>query len=518
MNFFDFHVHPTMKTLFGSNTQRLSPWTNLDIRLIPNLYRWCSEFEYIIRSQANLSQLLLNECRLVCVALYAPERDMLDNELIKNNADTKMSQYLNRAKLDAIIGNSITPYDLVVTEDLPNLFTPSRWGITNKSVVALTKANQYNEQKEDTIYTVFSVEGCHTLSRVPLEQLTAQEVIQNLTDLRTRVTVVAVNLTHMQQSPLCNHAYGMQFIRKESFKPTGKGLPREGALVVEHCYRNKIMIDLKHMSLMARQHFYALRKSPMFQAINQPIICTHAGFTGIRIDEIKDFIFSARTFSGKDYIKLTVGKPALRCKGPQPAFNSSSINLFDEEIMEILNSNGMIGLSLDKRILGFADPDATEDDYALEVEYISLREQKSFYSTKKTGDAFHQGRCITNAEVDADAGEVNPRMGEYHLRHFMAQIIHLIRVCRTNQYDVNRALKQVCVGSDFDGMINPVWICDTIDNLSYFRDQFELSFVDFADDCDVKLPNGFNVKSFTDDLFYRNGRDFVMSRLNLINP
>jgi hypothetical protein len=100
----------------------------------------------------------------------------------------------------------------------------------------------------------------------------------------------------------------------------------------------------------------------------------------------------------------------------------------------------------------------------------------------------------------------------------MSHIVHLIKVCRANNYDVSKALKQVCMGSDFDGMINPVWICDTIDHLAYFRKQFEKHFVAFSKGCKVPLPAGFNILSFSEDLFYRNGKDFVMSRLALINP
>lgn len=510
MSFFDFHVHPTLKSLFGDDTSRLDPWKTLDIRLIPNLLRWCSEFKYILRSQANLRQLIYNECKLVCIALHAPERYTLDNSLILKNAERKLSAYLSSKKIRDIISNTITPYDLIITEDLPMLFDPARFGISDRKVVALTKASDFDETNEKTLYAVFSVEGCHTLSRSALPNITSAEVIQNLDDLRTRVKVLAVNLTHMQQSPLCNHAYGMQFLQHDSFKPTGRGLSAEGARVVKHCYENNIMIDIKHMSLVARRNLYDIRKGGGFGAVNRPIICTHAGFTGISWEKISDYIYSIRTFSNRDYIKITLGKRFLNCSMPRPSFNTASINLFDEDILQILSSDGIIGLSLDKRILGYADLDAEVETYTLEVEYISKSESKAFFESPQT--VFKSNLCIENKEVD-QGGRVNPSVGEYHLRHFMAQIIHIIKVCRREGYDVSKALHQICIGSDFDGMINPIWICDTFDNLQYFRETFEERFVDFADDCGVALPAGFDVKSFSTDLFYKNGRDFVLARL-----
>ena len=39
------------------------------------------------------------------------------------------------------------------------------------------------------------------------------------------------------------------------------------------------------------------------------------------------------------------------------------------------------------------------------------------------------------------------------------------------------------------------------------------AFVQFAKDCHVKLPGDFNIKSFSNQLFYENGKNFVLSRL-----
>ncbi len=98
-------------------------------------------------------------------------------------------------------------------------------------------------------------------------------------------------ITHMEQSPLCNHAFGMQFLSNEGFRPTGFRLTDGGIAVVKHCYENKIMIDIKHLSLGSRQHLYQLRTTPDFTGINQPIVCTHAGFTGISVTEIPRITF-----------------------------------------------------------------------------------------------------------------------------------------------------------------------------------------------------------------------------------
>lgn len=79
------------------------------------------------------------------------------------------------------------------------------------------------------------------------------------------------------------------------------------------------------------------------------------------------------------------------------------------------------------------------------------------------------------------------------------------------------ALNQLCIGSDYDGLINPVWFCETANSLQHAKSEFEDNFVAFAKESSVKLPDNFDVKVFSQRLFFENGRDFVMNRLDVIN-
>ena len=521
MPFFDFHLHPTLKTIFSEGPQKLSPWVKIDIRKIPNLIRWCTEFQYILQSQANLSQLIYNECNVVCVALYAPERGMLDNDLILGQADGSLSIYMNKARIKKMISSQLQPYRDVLTDDLNTLTNEGMWGITDREIVFLDKATKYDPTSTNKLFVVCSVEGCHSLSSA-LRKFDANEIIANLDDLRKKVPLISINLTHIEQSKLCNHAYGMLFINDDVFKPTGKQISADGFRIVKHCYQNNVMVDVKHMSLGSRSQLYAVRRSAEFANINQPVVCTHAGFTGISTAEIPDYILDYRQFQ-KGYVLLKNGKPVKYGDHLRPSFNASSINLYDEDIIEILRSGGIIGLSLDKRILGFQESkgNANQSDYPFEPEYISLQEQAYFFSKQEVGDAYNEGKCIEWTEVES-AGPVNPLAADYHLRHFMAHIIHLIAVARNNQYDVNKALTQICIGSDFDGVINPVWCCDTVDELTYFKDAFEKHFPDFARECanenGIQLPAGFDTKRFSNQLFFENGKNFVLDRVGKLNP
>lgn len=521
MPFFDFHLHPVLKCIFSDEDaakglRKLSPWEKLDTRRIPLLLKACSDFSYILQSQSNLAQLAYNECNLICVALYIPEKDMLDNALIKGQANGPLNVYLQPDKVRSIIDGN--PYQLLITDDWNTLTNNAAFGITDRKVKPLKKRSDYNEKDTNTIHAVFSIEGCHTLSSA-LQKFDVDEIIANLDELRKNVSVISLNITHIEQSPLCNQAFAIQFIDKASFKPSGNQMSADGIKVLMHCYTNKIMIDVKHMSLAARMQLYNLRTTAQFAQINQPIVCTHAGFTGIKITEIPDYILDYKR-SGNNTMLLQ-GKPVKYGTITRPCFNASSINLYDDDIIQILNSGGIIGLSLDKRILGyqnFEEYSTFRNDYPVETEWVSSHEESLFlpvHQGGEIGNAFNDDSCIQWDEI-YDGGKVNPAMGDYHLKHFMAHVLHFIVVARDN-YNVNDALNQICIGSDFDGLINPIWICDTMDELVYFQQSFENAFVDFATEANVQLPQNFDVKKFSQKLFFENGRDFVLKRLDILN-
>lgn len=522
MAFFDFHVHPALKSFFSEDsptTQKLSPWVRISKDSIPPVMRWCTEFPYIIQTQANLSQLLVNDLNLVCVALYIPERMFLDNDLIEAGTRSRMRVFLQRHKVDTILQGN--PYELLVTDDLETLLHPEKFGVTDRKIKPIFKATDYQAGDDKTLHLVFTLEGCHVLSN-QLGIYNKDQILQNLEDLRKRVSLLSINLTHIEQSPICNHAFGMQFINDDAFKPTGNGISPDGVDIIRSCYEHNIMVDIKHMSLSARLQLYRLRSRGTLGANLPPIVATHVGFTGLSVNQIPDYVYDYERPSRKQYTRLWQGKPVLYGgQSPRPAFNASSINLYDDDILQILQSGGMIGLSLDKRILGYQEYDKQADEpYCLEEEYVSYAEENLFLPARSgasIGRAFPDDRCMTWQEI-YEAPEVTPALSDYHLEYFMAHVLHLIRVAQQNNYDVMEALKQVCIGSDMDGMINPITTCLTYDDIYYLKQDFVAQFVSFAADSDVALPAGFEINQFANQLFHENGKNFVLNRLSLLNP
>ncbi len=95
MPYFDFHVHPTLKCMFSEANAKTSPWVDIDVKKISWILRWCTDFEYILGSQADLRMLNESKADLICAAIFVPERGMTNNSLILQQAKGTLYPYLN---------------------------------------------------------------------------------------------------------------------------------------------------------------------------------------------------------------------------------------------------------------------------------------------------------------------------------------------------------------------------------------------------------------------------------------
>lgn len=507
--------------MFSEADAKTSPWIDIDVKKIPWFLRWCTEFEYILGSQADLNMLNKSKADFVCVALFVPERGLTTNSLILKQARGTLHSYLNPERLEKMNNETLKPYPDLVNEDLDVLLNAARFNIKDKQIVPLTKGVEFDESDVSKTYVVFSVEGLHSISptrdKTKIDRLT---VLNNLDELRAKLPIISINITHLEQYPFINQAYGIQFVSDEGFRPTGNRFSNDGIAILRHCYENNIIVDIKHQSLATRRMLIEkIRTWAEFQNVLQPLICTHAGFTGISYNEIPDYI-TIYTEDHKDYSRLSWTKPKkYGMLDFMLAFNPSSINLYDEDILAVINSGGIIGLSLDKRILGYTEADsrtASLDELAIEEEYISNSERDVYLTKHTIGSKRNDGFCITTQEV-LQGGIVNPQLAFYHLCHFMQHVLHFIKIAQQTN-DVDKALTQICIGSDFDGIINPVWCCPAVTGFDELKKQFINNFIPFARENKnrVTLPANFDVHKFAEQLFFENGKNFVLSRLNIL--
>ncbi len=510
MPFFDFHCHPGFKPGFSKPEKKPSPWDYIDTKLALGKgwnIRINSLFNEVLNSQANLAQLFQNEVRLIGLILHAVEKKitvLLAEKSIVNRGKVNL---IDKTRLN-YLASGVHAYELI-NEELQWLKT-SASPIPGAQFKIIDKASDFDEMDHSTVFGIIIVEGLHCFFDDP-DALDAKETFtRNFNAFTSAHTVVSMNICHMQQNQFCNHAYGIQLFNPALFYPVGMGITNWGEEVIHLMVQKKILVDIKHMSLKARLDLYRMFKvedaEPRF---TQPLICTHAGTTGLRIIDRVKYIQQVPVNRGLVY-EVVYLKPKSRFYD-DVYHNCSSINLYDEDIENIFLSGGIIGLSFDQRILGFADDSGlTQIIVPQDVEYISHLEAGFFFGP--TPENLNVWPDDTNVWASQDLADLEPAIyPDLHRRFLVNNIMHMLWVAGRHSFiGIDKAAKQICIGTDFDGLINAIDCCKNANGLQQLKN-------DMRADLAAAIQNhGFHslqVDVLLDDIFYNNGKQFMLNRL-----
>ncbi len=200
------------------------------------------------------------------------------------------------------------------------------------------------------ISIICAVEGLHILNCGLEKPCTPTEVKQHAKDLKKLTNAPwFVTFSHHFYNELCGHA---RSLRNEIGKLTNQenginsGFTALGEEVLDILLENKngrrILIDVKHMSPIGRKRFYELRKTKYKSEI--PIIMSHGVANGLPTH--------GATIS--NYPELGNGfiNPMEDVTDGDGKFKDHNlINFYDDEIIEMVQSAGILGLQLDERRL-----------------------------------------------------------------------------------------------------------------------------------------------------------------------
>ena len=524
MRYFDFHCHILLKQLFAEHPDIEARILPADVAFLP---KDCTDMPNILQAQTHQSQLAkLEDDVMVGAALYGLE-SYLAREVfplrkhLRPQAQDKMWETL----FNSISGNVPDPpyqlFDQFTRERTLDLY------LRNATLFkALQKEDFDSPLPKGKIYLFFVIEGCHSLVNStlevlpgnPLKKFQPEEILQNLDQVLQQAPVLSVNLTHIQQSNLCNHAFGMQLANAVPFYPHGNGLTADGRQVVQGLFDRGVNVDVKHMSYKSRQDLYQAIDKGEFQQVQQ-VLCTHAGFTGIPFSDWTGYIH--HSLSVEDVFYLELAKPMHSRNNPPtpaPAFNLSTINLFDEEIRWIVRQGGMIGLSMDRRILGYVDQNdqdpkgrRADSEHYVDKEFFSKAEWSALGLGSKVGHLIREGECVTDREVE-DNNNMSPReWNEFFYDHIFLQLKHFLQVCVEGGIDLQTAQKHITLGTDYDGMINPFVNMATVEDMPALKAHLLRNFGTYLQSLkdSKKWAKQLDVPSFVEGLFYENGYRYV---------
>ncbi len=419
---FDLHCHPSFKTFLGNRIpeKRKDCWESVDFDVDLN----------ILDSQSSLTQLKTGKAKIIVANLYGLENAFAKSGLIKLAAG--LSKHAEKRFLQAIEKEKFGYFELMMG-DYEHLAKSQEVG-PGKTFKIIKSFNEYDENS-DQIHALLAVEGGHNFYDDKQNFKDTNKVLENLRFFKNPANprILYITLTHLAQSAFCTHAYGMKLIRNNDFYPAGKGLNNLGKTFIREALSNgngpRIFIDIKHMSINSRLEYYQLRKN---EFPNIPIIASHMGVTGL---SYKNKTIKKVQANIKD---RCIEVHYYRNKGVMDTyFNPWSINLYDEDIREIMNSRGLIGLSLDQRILGAGN---------VSKEVFSMQEFKSNEFQPIKRPSYHR--------LNPEHYKTVEDCKNWHIRHFLNNYLHIIKIGLDTIGE--EAWNHVCIGSDFDGLIDPI--------------------------------------------------------------
>lgn len=360
----DIHCHPTLRAYMtpspGPKRNYWEKTQNPDFKTPISRWARMRTAEIAKESQTNFYSMAEGEVKVIFDSLYPVEKSFLEFR--------KISKFLSgqRAR-DQVLSTStgIDPKRLNKFRrrgdyfgELLDLyaFLVKNQGKSPDRQYSYALVNDFDDLVEmrthhpNSIAVVPTIEGGHVFGtgtpdamRVPTKEL-GEILSENIETVKSwEFPPLFINLAHHFWNQLAGHS--------RSFKPmiqalynqsTGmnKGITELGWHVIQELYTKsngpRVLIDIKHMSMRSRMEYYKFiqRQNYINPDDKIPIICSHTGVSGFKT------------------MKGAINKADTAKKMKKSYFHNWSINLCDEEILIIHESGGMIGIMMDKGILG----------------------------------------------------------------------------------------------------------------------------------------------------------------------
>jgi len=266
------------------------------------------------------------------------------------------------------------------------------------------------------IALVLTIEGGHSFLPKPAEEIACN--VNDLNDPATRqlLDTIKQNIAYMKEQKLfhvtfAHHFYNLycgmsiSFTRlMDGFFDQGNystmGFTELGKEVIKEMVRQNIIIDVKHLSVPSRQWLY----EQDFMR-NKPVVASHSAVNGAKT--MADSMADNNTH-----------KKAQEKYNKSNQFNTWDLNLSDQEIEIIARRGGLIGLSIDQRII---------------------------MGKKKL-------QCIKISALVP----FGKKKTELWCQPVYDNIMYIARTLKDKGIDEDKIWDTVTLGTDYDGLINPV--------------------------------------------------------------
>lgn len=313
-------------------------------------------------------------------------------------------------------------------------------------------------------------------------------------------------------------------------------------LLLDSVQGHRILVDLKHADVTTRTYFF----DSVMARTGAPPICSHCAVTG-----------RPRGFSSPYNDEYSILRAPFTT-----TFYPFSINLYDEEIVMIHRGRGIIGITLEQRVLGGhvnalmtwrvardkqGRVSGGSGQRLRHWEYLDRR-FKGLARERYAADTLRGSvAAFRYTERDMGLNALHARKRGQRVREvtradyrsaepFLNNLFHIIDRIHEDQGDgwdttfavLEHPWRYVCLGSDLDGLIDPIDICPNADGYTHFRERlrhFIPLFLELRSEQDPQARhfNAYFTTSFTVDdaldlLFYESLRAFTVRNFKAVEP
>ena len=419
MKIIDLHAHSSLQPygqMFKKNPSkrdlsRMSLWFYNPPKFLKGLGEKLGLSAY---SQANFFSAGRGSVRVVAVSLYPPEVAFFKNKLPSfpgNGLENMITRY-SADRIDEIESGQYDYFkDIAGQYEFMQRFNQSESPNNNYNCVIAKSFEDIktatSQMDTYTIVGVLNIEGGHALGcgypKQEKQELTPaqkKDIIEHVRTIKNwEYPIFYLTFCHHFYNQLCGHSKSLpDILSKVIDQSYGENLPLTpfGEVVIEMLLDKnegkRILIDIKHMSIDGRKRYLEMLANMKAQTGEViPIIYSHGGAN-----------------SRKDY------DSAINT-AQDSKLNPADLGLFDNEILAIADSGGIIGLNVDQRVMSSED-------------YVKKVKRKVKFKKKDTRKKLWSSIIWNNIQYIAEVLYRNGR----------------------NSWDY------MAIGSDFDGAINPV--------------------------------------------------------------
>ncbi len=418
----DLHCHPNLKSFnSGYPVPASNMWDNILHKIDGSFAKTIGDIsQHVLKeSQSNLDALSAGNVRVFQVSLYPTERGFLHLRNIPKILIGKKRINIFQEVVTGYDADSILQlkkhYNYFKDLETEYAYVYGQQGKSPDGKSEFTLANNFAEleqalKKKNTLIGIITIEGAHVLGTGAPEtdELSNEELKQQLTEniqavKRWEHPPFMINLAHHFWNHLSGHATSFKrpingLVNQNKGK--NKGITEAGWHVVRELLSRengkRILIDTKHMSLAARKEYYAFVNN--YNSINPndaiPIVSSHAGVNG---------------YSTMD---SSIKENDVMAKARAHRFWRWSINISNEEVRIIHKSGGLIGLMMDRGMLGGLDLikkiAEMKDSKKQRQEYSRLFWDNAFQMVKAVGEKSGWDVIAIGTDFDGTITHMDP--------------------------------------------------------------------------------------------------------------